>query len=128
LPVGESKVTDAGLVHLSGMRQLLYLGLRGNDVSDAGVKRLRGLVNLTGLHLGETKITDACLNDLLPMTKLQRLWLDGTAVSDQGIDTLIRLGTLQELHVADTKITIEGVKRLRRRLPRCRVSSDESPP
>jgi hypothetical protein len=48
LPIGHTKVTDAGMIHIEGMTQLLYLGLRGNAVTDVGLKHLRTLKNLTG--------------------------------------------------------------------------------
>ncbi|MDX1408889.1 MAG: AAA family ATPase, partial [Saprospiraceae bacterium] len=37
LPIGDAGITDAGLVHLRGMPQLEYLGLRGNKVTDMGL-------------------------------------------------------------------------------------------
>ena len=73
--MGETRVTDAGLVHLSGFHRLKYLGLRGDAITDAGLARLVGLTSLTGLHLGQTDITDGGLRQLLPLIHLETLWL-----------------------------------------------------
>jgi hypothetical protein len=49
-----------------------------NPNKDAGLERLKGLPNLTGLSLGYTAITDAGLLHLKSLTKLNELSLDGT--------------------------------------------------
>ena len=55
LPLGETKVTDAGLVHVE-MKRLKYLGLRGNKITDSGIPRQAA--EFDRAHLGEAGITD----------------------------------------------------------------------
>ena len=64
-------------------------------ITDAGLKEVAKLQNLTMLSLHYTKITDACLKDL---AKLQNL-------------TVLILG--------ESKITEEGAAELRKALPKC---------
>jgi hypothetical protein len=55
-----TKVTDAGLVHLSGLTNLERLNLSGTNVTDAGLVHLKGLTQLSDLNLqGTTKVTHA---------------------------------------------------------------------
>jgi Leucine-rich repeat (LRR) protein len=58
------QVTDAGLLHLAGMRSLTILFLEGTQISDAGLAHLKGLSNLQKLYLGNTRVTDAGVADL----------------------------------------------------------------
>jgi internalin A len=50
-------VTDAGLKELADLKNLTTLSLFGTQVSDAGLKELSGLKNLTTLDLDSTQVT-----------------------------------------------------------------------
>ena len=45
--------------------------LRGSQVSDAGLKHLKGLTQLQELNLNDTKVSDAGLQHLKGLTQLQ---------------------------------------------------------
>ena len=62
-PQGAS-VTDAGLTHLRGMRQLQELSLNGSQVTDAGLENLNGLTELQMLRLKNVKVTSAGIEKL----------------------------------------------------------------
>ena len=68
-----TKVTDAGLVHLQGLSQLQDLGLDDTKVTDAGLVHLQGLSQLQVLELDNTKVTDAGLVHLQGLSQLQAL-------------------------------------------------------
>ena len=56
----ETKVTDAGLVHLKGMTGLeVWLGLSDTKVTDDGLKHLEGFTKLRSLTLHRTQVTEA---------------------------------------------------------------------
>src|SRR5947208_10389805 len=57
--LNHSKVTDASLKELKDLKQLTTLILTGTQVTDAGLKELADLKQLTSLNLGYTKVTDA---------------------------------------------------------------------
>ncbi len=59
-----TKVTDAGLKELAGLKSLQALYLAGTQVTDAGLKELAGLKSLQILDLRGTKVTDAGLKEL----------------------------------------------------------------
>lgn len=90
-------------------------------LTDAGLKKLAGLKNLTGLDLGDTKITDAGLKELAGLKNLRRLSFSDTQVTDAGLKELAELKILTSLELSGTKVTDEGVKELKLALPRCRI-------
>ena len=54
-------MTDAGLEHLNGLKQLQTLWLDHTQVTHAGLEHLKGLKQLQELLLGSTPVTDAGL-------------------------------------------------------------------
>jgi hypothetical protein len=68
------KVTDGGLKHLAGLKELRSLGLNGTQVTDPGLKELAGLKQLISLELFNTKVTDkgkADLKKALPKLRIR---------------------------------------------------------
>ena len=61
LSLHDTKITDAGLVHLKGLTNLQNLDLIGTKVTDAGLVHLKDLTNLQLLRLEDTQVTDAGL-------------------------------------------------------------------
>ena len=92
-----SKITDAGLKELTGLKQLRDPGLGSTQVTDAGLKQLTALKDLEKLNLNFTKVTDAGLKDLATLTKLELLGL------------------------SFTQVTKDGVKKLQESLPKCKI-------
>ena len=69
------KVTDADLKELKHLKQLTTLSLAGAQVTDAGLKELKDLKQLTWLTLIGVKVTDDGVADLqkaLPGCKIGR--------------------------------------------------------
>ena len=60
----DTKITDAGLVHVKGLTKMEALVLGGTIVTDAGLVHLKGLTNLQYLALQQTKVTDAGIAEL----------------------------------------------------------------
>ncbi len=59
-PRGSGDISDAGLAHLAGLKNLIVLLLQGNKwVSDAGLVHLSGLKKLRKLSLEKTSVTDS---------------------------------------------------------------------
>ena len=57
LDLTSTNVTDAGLKHLAGLKQLQKLVLNSTMVTDAGLKHVAGLKQLRELYLFRTKVT-----------------------------------------------------------------------
>ena len=131
---GESKVTDAGMVHVAQMRNLESLGLPstitdagaahlaglkklkslqlGGPITDAGISRLAELKNLEELELWCDRITDAGIAHIATLTNLKTLMLGNCRMSNAGLAELARLKSLEKLTIRKTNITLSGLNRL----------------
>ena len=114
-----TQVSDAGLVHLKGMRSLEVVDLRSTQVSDAGLVHLKGLTSLEVLYVNNTKITDAGLEHLKGLSSLEGLSLLGTQVTDAGLEHLKGLSSLEWMNLCNTQVTEGGVQELQQALPNC---------
>ena len=72
--------------------------MHSTGVTDAGLKELATLKNLTTLDLSNTGVTDAGLKELAPLKNLTTLNLGGF-----------------------TRVTDEGIKELQKALPKCKI-------
>gem|GEM_PF-7091072 len=93
---GNRALTDAALPALSGFTRLKSLELRDTQITDKGLAELVvRLPHLKLLNLGRTQITDACLPTLAKFKHLSHLYINRTAIGDvDGILALPRLGFL----------------------------------
>jgi internalin A len=108
-PVG---VFDYELESLKGLTILSKLDLRGN-VRDAGLVHLKGLTNLSTLHLDHTPISDRELLHLEGLTNLSTLDLNSTQVGDAGLAHLEGLANLSTLHLKNTRVSDRGLTHLK---------------
>ena len=97
-----------------------------HPVTDAEVQsvmsHLMRLDEMTYLNFDRSQITDACLAQLLPLAnKLETLDIRGTRVSDNGIADLQRLSRLTLLRLKDSAISADGVEKIRKSLPNCKL-------
>jgi serine/threonine protein kinase len=119
-------ITDAGLAALAAL-PLVQLNIGKNQIGDPGIRALGAPTNLKLLVLTETQITDEALRHMAAWPHLQSLSLASTAITDRGLAHLEKLTSLREIDLDGTQVTREGVKRFRRALPRCRVTSNFDP-
>jgi internalin A len=109
LSLSGSRVSDAGLVHLSGLTQLKRLVLDDTRITDAGLAHLEGLYQLETLTLARTAITDAGLAHLKRLTRLKELDLSGTQSTGSGLAHLENLKLLNILLLGSTKLDDAGM-------------------
>ena len=114
-------VTEAGLEHLEGLKELRTLNLANTKVTDGGLEHLKGLSQLVTLNLGCTNVTDEGLAKLKGLNRLENLNLLITKVSDAGLAHLEGLSQLRSLSVYGSRVTSDGVKKLQQALPRCKI-------
>jgi hypothetical protein len=88
LDLARSKVTDAGLKTVAAMKNLTELRLDGTGITDAGLDHLKGLAALEYLNLYNTKVTDAGIQKLAGLPKLKALYLWQTGVTKAGVAQL----------------------------------------
>jgi hypothetical protein len=95
--------------------------------TDADVECLLRLPALRRLSLDRSiDLTDAGLARLAQLKHLKRLALnEADQITDDGLQSLARLTNLVELHIElGRRMTPAGIERLRKALPRCRISVD----
>ena len=80
LYLNKTGITDAGLKHLSGLKQLRRLHLANTAITDAGIKNLAGLENLETLNIYGTKVTTGVLDTVAKLPKLKKVFLYNTDV------------------------------------------------
>jgi hypothetical protein len=108
------------------MNQLQSLSLTGSGITDAGLVHLEGLKNLEDLTLDGTSIEGPGLVHLRRMRKLKSLSLAGSPVDDRAVEHLESLTSLESLDLRfdmseETKVSEVGRRRLYHALPKCEV-------
>ena len=71
--------------------------------------------------LSSREFTDTELCRIKGLTKLQVLNLSWTGISDVGLKNIQGLGQLREVDLGYTHVTYEGVAKLQRALPNCKI-------
>ncbi len=116
--------TDTGLkYYLAAIEPRSVLDLRGwFRITDAGLMHLTGLTNLQDLTLSSTKITDAGLVHLKGLTKLETLNLNFCRqITDAGLVHIKGMTKLETLNLMQTQVTDAGVAELQQALPNCKI-------
>ncbi|MFN8355002.1 MAG: c-type cytochrome domain-containing protein [Spirosomataceae bacterium] len=115
---------DAQAAQLPALsKQLVWLRLGNTQITDAGLKEIGKLSNLTRLSLEHTSIGDAGLSALSGLSQLQYLNLFDTQVTDKGLQVLSKLNNLHTVYVYQTKVTPQGVLSLQKALPQVRIDT-----
>jgi len=83
LTLGSDKVTDASLKPLADLKSLTKLSVTSEKVTDAGLTGIAKLAKLTDLDLHGTPITDATLEQVADETGVQVCILYSDALDDR---------------------------------------------
>ena len=74
--------------------------------------------------MGDTKITDAGLKDVAKLQQLTNLNLAYTKITDAGLKDVAKLQQLEVLFLGNTQVTNAGVAELKKALPNCSIHSN----
>ena len=88
LDLARTQVTDAGLAKVAQMKNLKELRLDNTGITDAGLDHLKGLTELVYLNVYGSKVTDAGLQKLAELKKLKSLYVWQTGVTKAGVQQL----------------------------------------
>ncbi|HUG71110.1 MAG TPA: protein kinase [Pirellulaceae bacterium] len=113
LDLRQTQVTDAGLAHVKECKQITSLDLGGTQVSDAGLAHFQGCKNLTYLYLDNKKVSDAGLAHFKDCKKLKSLHLGYTSVSDAGLVHFQDCKNLTSVDLRNTKVSDAGLANFR---------------
>jgi hypothetical protein len=117
--LGCTRLTDAGLARVAGLKSLRVLDLGRTRVSDEGLKHLKGLTALEELDLSDTRVRGPGLVHLKGLTALRRLDLAGTDLSGGGLEHLAGLTRLEDVNLYFSNAGDAGLAHLKG-LPRLR--------
>lgn len=109
---GNSRVTDAGLAHLTGLDNLLSLNMYGLNITNKGLESVAEIESLETLDISKSKVTGD-LSELLPLENLQWLLAGEMELSDDVVDTLAKLPKLSHLSIRGSTLSQEARDRLR---------------
>ena len=123
LHLDHTEVTDEGLKVLASLPNLEILDLKGTRITDDGLAAVGRLARLKGLYLTRTRISDDGLAHLKTLHELETLILWDTGVGDPGLEHLKPLKRLREVILWNTQVTRAGAEALQAALPDCDVST-----
>jgi hypothetical protein len=114
-----TSLTADGLFAVGGLTALNDLDLGFCNVTDAVLRELRGLTELSSLDLYDcTLVTDVGVRELRDLTALRTLYLyNCTHVTDAGLQHLMSLTALSRLFLGGTSTTQAGRNALKAALP-----------
>ncbi|MCA9067447.1 MAG: DUF642 domain-containing protein, partial [Planctomycetaceae bacterium] len=98
-------ITNAGLRHLAGLKNLRVLRLPDRGITDEGLVHLKDLTNLTELWLDFLPVTDAGLPHLKDLKKLKVLRFHNAKLTDEGFAHLRDLRELEDLQLGGALLT-----------------------
>lgn len=107
-------VRDDDLKYVNPPQHRRNLCLVRSDVSDVGIKLLRGSTQLEWLDLSFTEITDAAIANFKDATSLRQLNLEGTKVGDATLKSIAEFNDIEELDLSNTRVTDAGLANLSR--------------
>jgi len=88
LDLSRTKVTDSVMGNVKKMKNLTWLALRNTEITNQGVKQLKGMQFLRYLNLSGTKVTDNIVKDLSQFKDIEEIYLWNSAVTDKGVESL----------------------------------------
>lgn len=117
-----ANLTDADLVHVTQLKNVVSIDLSGTKITNAGLIHLKGLVTLRRLHLEKTEIGDEGIAHLTGLVNLEYLNLYSTKVTDKSLGHIAGLKNLKRLYLWQTKTTDAGADNLEKKLPELEIN------
>jgi hypothetical protein len=140
-------IQDRDCVALADCKQLDWLDLSGTAITDEGLKSFSQASKLKAFFAESTSVTGEAMATLAGMPLLEEVYLSGTKVDDEGLAQLSKLKklttleiiqcdevtdaglehlakckSLTTLDVTQTKATEEGIAKLKKALPKLKVT------
>jgi hypothetical protein len=109
--INQAKLTDAGLAHLAGLKQLEYFSYIGTNMTGAPFKDFKGWTNLKRSSYRGSKMSDAGLTALCEaFPNLEVLVLAHGQFTDDAVAHVAKLKKLTGLEIGSPKATPQSLK------------------
>lgn len=105
LDLSQTKITDAGLEHLKSLPSVRELHLHYAEyMTEDGIAHLRGWKQLEVLNLRGTRVTSKVFEHIAHLTNLRVLDLAFTQIDDEGFEHLTSLPKLERLAIGGNRL------------------------
>ncbi|EMP03560.1 hypothetical protein [Leptospira santarosai] len=122
--LGMKEMTDEGMKYLVVFPNLETLTLDNSKITDEGLKQISTLPKLDDLSLGRNKITNKGIEYVSKSKTITKLFLNNIQEIDDGcIPHLLKMKQLTTLELSLTNISEQGLKKLRKGLPKTGVTT-----
>ncbi|XDD51251.1 hypothetical protein AB3N59_05655 [Leptospira sp. WS92.C1] len=119
------EMTDEGMQYLAIFPNLETLSLDDSKITDEGLRQISTLPKLGSLSLVRTKITNKGIEYISKSKMITSLSLDEISTIDDGcIPHLLKMKQLTTLELSGTNFSEQGLKRLRKGLPKAGVTTE----
>jgi hypothetical protein len=115
LYLGDTDVPDAALNVIADFPAIEFVdlaGSRGTSIGEGGLDHLSRLKQLRGLRLKGFYISDSSVPPVARIPTIEVLWLSSPEVSDDSIQELATMTELRELNLSETRVTGRELHRL----------------
>jgi Leucine-rich repeat (LRR) protein len=124
LNILHTRISGRTLKNMAAANRLRKLSINSKALTEADFRHLSG-TSLEGLNLpGNPWLTKECIGHIAKIRTLRTLDLSYTLCADDWIDSLGAFSELSELTISTTLISDEGERRLRRLLPKTKITRD----
>lgn len=108
-----AKITNAGIESIRKLERLKTLDLGAClNISDDGLKHLKGMGRLEVLRIWDTAVTDGCFAYMKGLAHLRELYMSGTKITGTGLSYLKRLRNMEGVDLRATQLSDAGLKAL----------------
>jgi len=118
----DSKFGDTDARFLREAVNLKTLFLYNSAIGDEGLAQLQHLHKLEFIGLGGTKVTDRGIAYLSSLPQLRYISANDLNLSDAAFESFTKMSALRELELHNTHVYRDGIERLRRAMPKCRIN------
>ena len=116
--INNKEINDTDVKLLEKLsKQLVWLKLSNTKITDAALVSIGKLENLVKLHVNHTAITDKGIDNLISLKNLEYLNLFDTQITDAGLLKLAKMKSLKKVFLWQTKVTKSGVENLKKAIP-----------
>jgi Leucine-rich repeat (LRR) protein len=114
LDLSHTKITDAGLEHLKPLENVVALTCYyAESLTEDGIAHLKGWKNLEHLNLRGTKVTSKVFEHVAQLASLRSLDLGFTRIDDEGFEHLANLPHLAKLTIGGNRLSGTSLSLLR---------------
>jgi len=125
LSLDNSLITGTSIDYLSDLRNLTSLTISNcSRIDTEGFSKLSSLTNLEHLSVTTSEFGDDDIESVSKLPKLAYSTAKYTKITDKGLDDLAGVKTLETIALEGASVTVEGVAKLKVRLPNCTILSD----